>query len=144
MSNKIIPLIGPRFPDRVIPLVERAKKSIDILVYDWRWYPDDIGASIQIFNQTILKKAKQGVRVRAILNNNQTGCILQNNNCEARIKNFKNLLHAKLMLIDDNISILGSHNYTKNAFERNLEVSIIIFNEKLNKIYREYFENIWP
>lgn len=141
--STITPLIGPQYPTKVIPLIENARWEILIVVYDWRWYPDDPGATIQIFNQKIIWKAQRGVKVRAILNNFDTARILNENNIDARVKNFNKLLHTKLLLIDENISVLGSHNLTKNAFERNLECSVIIDNEEVNKIYREYFENIW-
>ncbi len=141
--STITPLIGPQYPTKVIPLIENAKWEILIVVYDWRWYPEDIGSTIQIFNQKIIWKAQRGVKVRAILNNFDTARILNENNIDARVKNFNKLLHTKLLLIDENISVLGSHNLTKNAFERNLECSVIIDNEEVNKIYREYFENIW-
>lgn len=141
--STITPLIGPQYPTKVIPLIENAKWEILIVVYDWRWYPEDIGSTIQIFNQKIIWKAQRGVKVRAILNNLDTARILNENNIDARVKNFNKLLHTKLLLIDENISVLGSHNLTKNAFERNLECSVIIDNEEVNKIYREYFENIW-
>lgn len=136
-------IIGPEFPKKVIPLIENAKQNIDIVVFDWRWYPQDIGASIQIFNQKIIQKANRGVKVRAILNNMETARILSQNNVDARVKNFQRLLHTKLMIIDDKISILGSHNYTKNAFETNLECSIIIDDPNVTKHYKNYFENIW-
>jgi len=141
--STITTLIGKQYPQKVIPLIENARWEILIVIYDWRWYQDDPGATIQLFNQKIIWKAQRGVKVRAILNNIDTARILNENNIDARVKDFKKLLHTKLLLIDENISVLGSHNFTKNAFERNLECSVIIDDEEVNKIYREYFENIW-
>jgi len=51
-------LIGKEFPTKVIPLIREATKSIDIIVFDWRWYPDQIGSTIQQFNHEIIKAAR--------------------------------------------------------------------------------------
>ena len=142
MQN-IIPIISNKFPAAVIPLIEQSKTKISILVFDWRWYPQDIGSSIQLFNNAIIRKASQGVKIKAILRENTTARILKENNVKAKIKDFDRLIHTKLMLIDEEITIIGSHNYTKNAFEKNLECSILVFSKKLNKELSVYFENLW-
>ena len=64
-------IIGKEFPDKVIPLIDNAKYTIDIVVFDWRWYPQDPGASVQLFNQSIVRSVRRGVKVRAIANRNQ-------------------------------------------------------------------------
>lgn len=142
MQN-IFPIISNKFPETVIPRIEESKTKIDILVFDWRWYPQDIGCSIQLFNNAIIRKASQGVKIRAILRENYTAKILKENNIKAKVKDFDRLIHTKLMLIDEEITIIGSHNYTKNAFEKNLECSILIFSKKLNKELSDYFGNLW-
>ncbi len=53
-------IIGKEFPQKVIPLIEQAKTSIDIVVFDWRWYPQDPGASVQLFNQAIVRAVRRG------------------------------------------------------------------------------------
>jgi len=30
---------GREYPVKVIPLIEQSVKSIKIIVFDWRWYP---------------------------------------------------------------------------------------------------------
>jgi len=55
----------------------------------------------------------------------------------------KGLMHTKLMLIDNEIAILGSHNYTMNAFTINYEVSVIIREKEVIERLKQYFDNIW-
>ena len=47
-----------------------------------------------------------------------------------------------MMLIDDNVLIIGSHNYTQNAFTMNFEASVIIKNSPEIKRFIEYFNNL--
>jgi len=136
-------LSGRQFPAQVIPLIEAAKQSIDIVVYDWRWYPSDPGAVCQLFNQAILRAARRQVKIRAILNNNDTIGVLQSQNCDAKKLRTTKLVHAKLMIIDDQTIITGSHNYTQSAFQMNLELSVILKNDVDYTGFREFFDNLW-
>ena len=141
MENEII--ISREFPKKVIPLIKKAKKSIDIIVFDWGWYPDEIGEPIQIFNNAIFNANKHGVNVRAIVQKRLINAILNNLNIKAKILHSSKLLHIKLMIIDGEIAILGSHNYTKNAFNVNHEVSIIVKDQTSIEKLTEYFNNFF-
>jgi len=141
MQNEII--ISRDFPKKVIPLIKGAKKNIDIIVFDWGWYPDEIGEPIQIFNNAIFNANKHGVRVRALVQKRLISAILRNLGTEVKILHSSKLLHIKLMIIDSKIAILGSHNYTKNAFNINYEVSIMIQDEKSILELEKYFNNLY-
>lgn len=136
-------IIGNEFADKVIPLIKNSKKSIDIIVYDWRWYPNQIGSAIQRFNNEIVAGRKRGKKIRVITNSLHVIGTLKTQNFEARGKVSSKTLHTKLMIIDGKIVILGSHNYTMNAFTINHEVSVIIEDEKVVERLKLYFENLW-
>jgi phosphatidylserine/phosphatidylglycerophosphate/cardiolipin synthase-like enzyme len=53
------------------------------------------------------------------------------------------LIHAKLMIIDDQYLIIGSHNYTETAFLMNFEVSVILEDEKVINRVKEFFNNLY-
>jgi len=141
MKNEII--ISREFPKKVIPLIKNAKHSIDIIVFDWGWYPDEIGEQIQIFNNAIYNKNRKGVKVRALVQKNLIKIILSKCGIEAKVLHSAKLLHIKLMIIDNKIAIMGSHNYTKNAFNINHEVSIITRQETDILRLKEYFNNLY-
>lgn len=141
MQNEI--LISREFPKKVIPLIKNAKQSIDIIVFDWGWYPDEIGEQIQIFNNAIYNANRKGVKVRAVVQKRLIKEILFRLGVDVKILHSNKLLHIKLMIIDGQIAILGSHNYTKNAFNLNYEVSIIIKDEKSVSRLKYYFNNIF-
>lgn len=138
-----ITIIGAEFVKKVIPIIKTAKNTIDIIVYDWRWYPDQIGSRIQKFNNTIIDAKKRGIQVRAITNHQNVVDILKQNKIEAK-KNFSSKkLHVKLMLIDNETAILGSHNYTMSAFTLNYEVSIATQEKEVVNRLKNFFENLW-
>ena len=61
-------LVGPDFQKKVIPLIQNAKREIDIVSYDWRWYGDRPAHATQQLNIELVNASKRGVRVRAVLN----------------------------------------------------------------------------
>jgi len=136
-------IIGNQFPEKVIPLIENAKKSIEIVVFDWRWYPNDPGSSAQLFNQALVRAARRGVKIRAIANNDEIINILKSVGIEAKKLISKKLLHCKLMIIDDETIITGSHNYTQNAFQMNLELSVILKVGDEVKRFLDFFNNLY-
>lgn len=134
---------GREYPAKVIPLIEKAKSSIDIVVFDWRWYPQDPGAVCQLFNQAILRAARRKVKIRVIANDDQIIDILKKEGCEAkRLKTIK-LVHCKLIIIDNQIVITGSHNFTQSAFQMNLELSVIIGEGVSKDSFLTFFNNLW-
>jgi len=141
MKNEII--ISRDFPKKVTPLIKQAKKSIDIIVFDWGWYPNEIGEAIQIFNNAIYNANLHGVHVRVITQKRLIKEILTRIGIQAKLLHSSKLLHIKMMLIDGEIAILGSHNYTKNAFNLNYEVSVILRDAKSIAELQRYFDNIY-
>ena len=136
-------IIGSEFPKKVIPLIENAVKTIEIIVFDWRWYPQDPGASVQLFNQAIVRAVRRGVKVCALANNDEIIRTLRENGVDARRIKIKNLLHCKLILIDSGLVIIGSHNYTQMAFQSNLEVSVIFEDKLTADRLKIFFYNLW-
>jgi len=118
--------IGKAFPRKVIPLINGAKRTIEILVFDWGWYENEIGEQIQIFNNAIVRAKHRGVFVKAIVYKHKIKNTLDQLGIWVRKIESSKLMHIKLMIIDEKILIVGSHNYTKNAFNINYELSLII------------------
>lgn len=136
-------IIGKEFPEKVIPLIKEAKNSIDIVVYNWYWYPDQIGSEIQRFNNAIIDARKKGKKVRVITNSKKIVGILRENKIEAKEFISSKTLHAKLILIDDQTAISGSHNYTMSAFTTNFEVSVITQERDVVKRLKLFFDILW-
>ena len=51
--------------------------------------------------------------------------------------------HAKLMIIDSGIVVVGSHNWTYSALAENNETSIVINSSDINSDETVYFQGIW-
>jgi phosphatidylserine/phosphatidylglycerophosphate/cardiolipin synthase-like enzyme len=153
-SAKIIPTIAEDFPKIVIPIIKAAKSSIDILVYEWKWYGYQAASAIQQFNLEITSAARRGVKVRVIMNiehyshpltkiNTRTERVLKQAGCEVIMARVGGRTHAKMIIVDKNILILGSHNFCKSSFSTNAEVSITLADCPVIEEYCRYFESLW-
>lgn len=141
MQNEII--IGSQFPKKVIPLIDSAKYTIKVIVYDWRWYENDPGNIVQLFNSAIIRASKRGVKVQAIINQLEALEPFKANGVDIKKINVAGIVHAKMMIIDDNIVIAGSHNYTHNAFVVNQEISTILRDSEIIKEFNSFFTSLW-
>jgi len=54
----------------------------------------------------------------------------------------RGILHAKLILIDDKITYIGSANWTKSAFRSNYEILIKITDQATAALYQSFFDKM--
>jgi phosphatidylserine/phosphatidylglycerophosphate/cardiolipin synthase-like enzyme len=133
-------IIGREYPKVVTPLIEQAQHSIEILVFDWRWYANEPNSNVQKFNNAILQASERGVAVRALVNNNIMPTILHLQKLSVKRVGTKSMMHVKMIIIDQKQMVIGSHNFSKNAFEFNHEVSLLVDDESEINRCRKYFE----
>ena len=136
-------IIAQRFPKIVIPVIEAARHRIVIIVYDWRWYPTVGGSTVSQFNAAIVKAAKRGVAVRALVNNDGVVDRLRSHGIDAKRLISKRMLHTKMLLIDDIFLVIGSHNYTQHGFSLNEEASVLVEMPSADNDFVRYFEGLW-
>lgn len=141
IMSKII--IGREFPDELTAKVKNAEKSIKILIYDWRWYDGEVGERIQKFNNEIIRARQRGVDIQALVNSDYICNKLKDQDVNIKRINTKKTMHIKMLIVDNKYLFLGSHNLTKNAFELNHEISVLI--EDIESIERcnNFFQNAW-
>ena len=135
-------IIGREYPEIVTELVKNSMRSIDILIYDWRWYDGEVGTKIQKFNQEIIRASARGVRVRAIVNNDFVITPFQLQGIEIKKCDLKKTLHVKMLIFDSKYLVLGSHNLTKNAFEINHEISALLDDCEAVKKCETFFDHV--
>lgn len=139
----MVPIIGSDYPKLVIPLIDGARNNIDIAVYDWRWYANDPGHSVQQFNIAVVNARKRGVQVRILLNSDILLPLLEELGMRVRILSDHRTLHVKLLMVDRKYLVIGSHNITRNAFTSNLEASVLLDIPPEVTRFAEFFENLY-
>lgn len=150
----VTPLPGQTFIGVLIDTINQAKYSLDIIQYQWNFYPAEPSSQIQQLNRTILAKAQNGLKVRVLLNKEGREQHLMAINMKAArflgeagvIVKFGRtfpITHAKTWLFDDDVVILGSHNLSKRSVTVNNECSVLIKGRVVAVEFKRYFNALW-
>lgn len=101
----------------VIKMIDTAKKTIKVALFTW---------TRKDFAEAIAKASDRGVKVETVIDytaSQGAGAeivqYLKKRGVPVRISQSDGLLHHKTMIIDDNILVNGSANWTKAAFTQN-------------------------
>ena len=124
--SPIQPLYGPDFVKFVLPLIQKAERSIEVLTYKWKWYPDDPEHDIQQINMSIVAAITRNVKVRAFIQDKVMANFLKSHGIQARVADGMGTLHAKFLIVDGKALVLGSHNMTHRAMGYNIETSLLL------------------
>lgn len=139
----VTPIFGQEFCDIVIPLLEDAEREINIIIFSWRMPFITRKKAIRSFNDALVRAVGRGVKVRALVSIESVAAELGRFGIDAKVLPTSRLLHTKLLILDARRIILGSHNYSENAFTYNYEVSVFFEEWEENNRFMKYFENLW-
>jgi cardiolipin synthase len=147
-------LCSEKYFEKVHSFFNHASKSIVVVMYSFRYYPEYPASFSNILLQDLINAKKRGVDVIVLLDisenfseettreNKNTGKILSKNGVKVYYDNVKKLMHAKTIVIDSMYTIIGSHNWTYSALSKNNEISVLINSEELAKETQEYIMEI--
>lgn len=124
---------------RIKQLIRSAKKTIKIAMFTW---------TRRDFANEVIEANKRGVRTEVVLDRNSgQGVsalaldILQRNGIPVRVSQGTPLLHHKFMIVDDEILVNGSANWTKAAFTQNDDCFIVLHD--LTTEQKNRLEQLW-
>ena len=136
-------VIGGDYQKKVCPLIDEAKSTIEMCMFDWRWYRDSFANPVSIFNHSLVRAVRRGVQVRVLTNYKEIIELVRSLGIDAKKWPEASLMHSKFLIMDSKIIVMGSHNITFSAFTSNMETSVIIESEAQAEQMREYFNIIW-
>ncbi len=124
----------------LIALVNDAQTSIRFLAFSFTDYP---------LAQAMIDKAKAGVDVQGVFEtfgSTGTSSELKTFWCAGlpvRQDGNGSFLHHKVIVIDGNIVVTGSLNYSSSADDENEENVVIIDNPEIAALYLQEFDKLW-
>lgn len=143
INGKTWVAIGSEFRKILVDLIDETKESLDVFMFDWRWYFNDFSCDVSLINQAIVRAVRRGVRVRAVCNYGELLPQFEELGIQAKRLRGDRLMHAKCFIFDKKSATLGSHNLTSNAMVKNIEISNIINDKPSVDRLSEYFETLW-
>lgn len=136
-------IIGDDYAKQLCALLDSAKLSVEILMYDWVWYKADFSCDISLINSALVRAVRRGVKVRALTNKSDITEQLTLLGIEARSWGKSKAMHAKVIVVDSLYCVIGSHNLTQNAMGLNIEISVKVLNEEISNQLTKYFNQLW-
>jgi phosphatidylserine/phosphatidylglycerophosphate/cardiolipin synthase-like enzyme len=136
-------IIGRQYIKRVLPLIQGATVSIDILMFHWAWYKDDLSCEISQLNAAIVRAQKLGIKVRCFCHMKKAFDILKSVGVDVKLYKGDGIMHCKLVILDDKTAIMGSHNFSQNAMCFNKEISVIIDTLPEVAKLKLFFDSLW-
>lgn len=158
-TAQVVPLVDSAYYGAVGAELRGATKSIHCAMYLAKYnpgFPDGLEASLL---KDIASARKRGVNVCVILDGNERAWedqdkvqrrranqeafdLLAKAGVDVRYDSDDVLLHSKLIVIDESVTILGSTNWTYSALRKNHEASVIIRSTGVARRFLEGFERI--
>ncbi|MFZ5909053.1 MAG: phospholipase D-like domain-containing protein [Chloroflexota bacterium] len=125
----------------LLPLLENAQESIYFMAYSFT--SDPLG-------EVIRARAAAGVTVAGVMDAEQIKSnigteydLFQQAGLDVRPDGNAGLLHHKVMIIDEEIVITGSYNFTNSAETRNDENLVIIYNDQVADFFLQEFQRVF-
>lgn len=130
----------PALENAIIPIVKSAKRSIRFMAFSFTDYP---------LADAMSERFKAGVDVAGVfekVGSETEASELRTLMCRSvPVKQDGNpgFLHNKVIVVDEQIVITGSLNFSTNAEESNDENVIIIDNAEIARLYLQEFDRVW-
>jgi len=130
-------VVDNQFLGVALALVEQAKSEICISSFKLEINEQPKGRNLKNFFEKLVEKCKAGVKVNVLFNwhddkrsvaktNYYASIYLKNAGIEVRHLKANRCCHAKLIIIDQEKVLLGSHNLSIRSCENNFELSYLI------------------
>jgi phosphatidylserine/phosphatidylglycerophosphate/cardiolipin synthase-like enzyme len=134
-------------------LIHEAKYSIQVMMFEMGYYDKYPNTPSNLLIKELMNATKRGVKVEVILEvkegedrttkrNRHTGKVLSEGGVEVIYDPLSKTTHAKLMVVDGQLSLLGSTNWTYYALTSNNEASVLIRSQELAKAIIDYFNRV--
>ena len=134
-------------------LIQEAKYSIQVMMFEMGYYDKYPNTPSNLLIKELMNATKRGVKVEVILEvkegedrtakrNRHTGKILSEGGVDVIYDPLSKTTHAKLMVVDGQLSLLGSTNWTYYALTSNNEASVLIRSQELARAIIDYFNRV--
>lgn len=120
--------------------INQAKESLDICMYM---------LTCQMLSNAIVNAHKRGVLVRIIMDRSMAcneaaqTALFYKNGVTIRLEYYVGLMHHKFAIVDNDILITGSTNWTMSAFFGNFDHIIVTNQHLLVKPFIDEFDRLW-
>ena len=134
-------------------MIQEAKSSIQVMMFEMGYYNEHPNTPSNHLVKELINAKKREVKVEVILEardaedrttkrNRHTGKILSEGGIDVIYDSLSKTTHAKFMVVDGRLTLLGSTNWTYYALTDNHEASVFIRSKEVAKELTDYFKKV--
>jgi len=146
-KTEVIPISDRGYLPEAHKILQNAENSIHMAMFELKYYEKFKNSSVNIIVEDLIQASKRGVEVKIIVdefsekdNAYQT---LKENNIDIKMDPENTTTHAKLIIVDGKVVILGSTNLSFYGLEKNNEVNVVLISRQAAEYYEKYFWKLW-
>jgi len=146
----ITPLPDKSYYAVVKGLIDRANRSVAVIMYVVKYDPNEIDDPVNTLLNALVRAKERGLSVRIVLDDatyrsyRETLDYLMSKGVEVALDEKAGVTtHVKMVIIDEEYLVVGSHNWTESALSYNHEYSVMIRSREMAGRALSYFNNIW-
>ncbi len=150
VEGQVLVVEDSQYLSAVAPLIERANRSVYVIMFVMKYDPGDDDDPVNELLSILADTASRGVDVRVLVDEEtrdsypQTIEFLKGHGIGVRLDKSSGITtHAKVVIVDSEFVVIGSHNWTESALRYNHEVSALIRSGKAAEELTNYFERLW-
>ena len=134
-------------------IIRESKESIYVMMFEMGYYDDHPNTPSNLLIKELIEAKKRGVKVEVILDvregedrttkrNRHTGKILSQGGVSVIYDPLSKTTHAKTMIVDGRLALVGSTNWTYYALTDNNEVSVLVRSKEVAQEMIDYFNRV--
>ncbi len=132
-------------------MIQNARRSVHLQLYQVRYYEEQAGTPSNLLLEDLAAAARRGVDVNLLIDTggwnpsgkNEGNLDYADRLAQAGVKVWEDspeeVSHQKVMTVDDDITVIGSPNWTFYSFAHNNEVAAVVRSRPLNEWFKRYF-----
>lgn len=150
-AEGVTPVNNREYAPAVQKLLQKAHKSLWLMLYQTRYYEEYPNTITNYYLTDLISAKKRGVDVRMLVdtgdwdpsqkNEYNTDYMqrLTTSGIEMWEDSPQEVSHQKVILVDDDVTVVSSNNWTYYSLANNNEVAVVIYSPQVNAYFRNYF-----
>jgi len=134
-------------------MIQESKHSVQVMMFEMGYYDQHPNTPSNLLIKDLIDAKKRGVKVEVILEvregedrttkrNRHTGKVLTEGGVELTYDPLFKTTHAKFMVVDGGLTLLGSTNWTYYALTSNNEASVLVRSKEVAQAFSDYFNRV--
>jgi phosphatidylserine/phosphatidylglycerophosphate/cardiolipin synthase-like enzyme len=154
-DDPVVAMVANRdYTPFLLSCIGEADEQVHVIMYLMKCYPSDTMNGVSQLQRALIAANNRGVDVRVILEqsdynsslnatNESSYVYLDSMGIEVRFDPLQVTTHAKLVIVDSRIAVVGSSNWSRAALEENNEMNVRIQDTAAVSAMESYFQDLW-